>query len=63
MHQPSTHTEEQWLHEEIGMLESRLAEISSGRDSAYEKALMRSYEAMIRDCQSRLANLRSRDTL
>jgi hypothetical protein len=57
MHQPSTRNDAQWLHEEIGLLEARLAEISAGRDSAYEKALIRTYENLIRDCRSRLAAL------
>jgi hypothetical protein len=46
-----------WLRGEIALLEKRLAELSEGRDSAYEKALMRGYETMIRDCRERLGRL------
>lgn len=63
MHHPPMHTEDQRLNEEIGAFKSRLAEISNGRDSAYEKALMRSYETMIQDRQSRLAELRRPKTI
>lgn len=49
--------EKGWLRGEITLLEQRLAELNEGGDSAYEKALMRGYETMIRDCRERLTRL------
>jgi len=46
------------LQAEISRLETRVQQLDEGRDSAYEKALIRSYEALLDDHRTRLATLR-----
>jgi hypothetical protein len=50
---------ERELLAEIGFLEQRVRELNDGRDSAYEKALVRSYEQVLEQHRARLAALRA----
>jgi hypothetical protein len=43
----------------IRQLETRVRELDAGRDSAYEKALVRSYEQALDGYRARLATLRT----
>jgi hypothetical protein len=42
---------------EIARLETRVMQLNEGRDSAYEKALIRSYENLLENHRSRLSAL------
>ncbi|HCU53127.1 MAG TPA: hypothetical protein DIC36_02195 [Gammaproteobacteria bacterium] len=42
---------------EIASLETRVMQLNEGRDSAYEKALIRSYENLLENHRSRLSAL------
>ena len=47
------------LLDTIRQLELRVRELDAGRDSAYEKALVRSYEQAIASCRARLSTLQA----
>jgi hypothetical protein len=48
------HGEEQTLRSDIALFESHLASISANDDSAYEKARIRTYEALLHERRSQL---------
>lgn len=51
------HLEETELLDIIRLLEARIRELDAGGESAYEKALVRSYELALGNYRTRLATL------
>lgn len=54
---PHRHLDETELQELIHRIEARIRELDAGGESAYEKALVRSYELSLGNYRTRLANL------
>ena len=55
---PHRRLDEAELQDVIRLLEARIRELDAGGESAYEKALVRSYELTLTNYRTRLANLK-----